>query len=64
MAQEKLVIYKALDDWCITPKSNYGASIRNARKIQVMRGFSTPDEIIDYYCRYFNCKTDDFIVVD
>lgn len=64
MAQEKLVIYKALDDWCITPKSNYGASIRNSRKIQVMRGFSTPDEIIDYYCRYFNCKTDDFIVVD
>ena len=47
--REKLVIYKSLGDFKITPESNFKARIQNANKITDLKDFDTVDEIIDYY---------------
>lgn len=60
----KMVIYKALDTYCETTQANYNARISDARKVHVLRDFTSAQEIIDYYCKWFNCKPDDFIVID
>lgn len=62
MTKEKLVLYRDPDGYKVTPESNYHAMIRNARQVTDCSGFANPDEIIRYYCRWFRCSADDFIV--
>ena len=61
----KTVIFR---DFCgnlkTTPEENYNARIQNARKINDCSAFSTPEEIIDYFCKWFGSKKDEFIVID
>ncbi len=61
---EKLVIYKSMGDFKITPESNFRASIQNAKAIIDLKDFDTVDEIIDYYKKWFHSKDDDFIIDD
>lgn len=62
--REKLVIYKSLGDFKITPESNFKARIQNANKITDLKDFDTVDEIIDYYKKWFHSTDDDFIIDD
>ena len=59
----KMVIYKSLGDLYVTAKENYDAPIQDARLKVKAVGFTTADEIIEYYCENFGCKPEDFTVV-
>ena len=58
---EKLIIYKSMNTLYVTNEENYRARIQNARAIHRMEDFETPQEIIEYYCKYFGSKPEDFI---
>lgn len=63
--KEKLVIYKDSDSgYKITPKSNYGKRIINARKITHAKDFKSAQDVIDYYKKWFGSADDDFEIVD
>ncbi len=64
-SEDKLVIYKSLGKYRVTPESNYNARVQNARKVQKLDDFESADEIIDYYVKYgwANGK-DDFKVIE
>lgn len=46
----------------VTNKENYDSRIQDARKIHKMDGFSTVQEIIDYWQKYFGVQPEDFII--
>lgn len=58
----KMVIFKQLGNLCITTLENYNARIQNARRIHTMKDFKTPEQIIEYYCKWFKSEPEDFIV--
>ena len=58
----KMVIFKNLSGYAVTPEDNYNAYIRNERKVMDCSAFSSPEEIIEYYCKYFNSTPEDFII--
>ena len=58
----KLVIYKQNGKLKVTPESNYGNYIQDARKVQDCSHFGSPIEVIDYYIKYFGSSESDFIV--
>ncbi len=58
----KQVIFKECGHLKCTSEQNYRAFIRNARMVQDCSEFDSPAEIIEYYCKYFESKPDDFIV--
>ena len=60
----KMVIFKRCGKYACTTETNYNARIQNARLIQDCSAFESPMEIIEYYCRYFGSKKDDFTVVE
>jgi hypothetical protein len=60
----KIVIYKAGGIYYTTTEENYKARIQNARAIHEMKDFSSAEEIIEYYCKHFGSKAEDFIIVD
>lgn len=60
----KTVIYKALGIYYATSERNYNAVIRNAREVQELRDFNSAEEIIEYYCKYFGSKPEDFIIYE
>lgn len=57
-----LVIYKDLRGYCVTDIDNYNASAMDARKVFVMDGFTSANDIIDYFCTYCNKTKNDFVV--
>ena len=57
------VIYKVNGIYYTTSEANYNARIQNARAIHKCDGFGSAEEIIDYYCRYFGSKPDEFIII-
>ena len=57
-----MVIYKANGIYCVTTKENYNAGIQNARAIHKMQDFNSAEEIIEYYCKHFGSKPEDFII--
>lgn len=59
-----MVIYKQNNVFCVTSKENYRARIQNARVINIMYDFNSADEIIDYFCKHFNSKREDFEIVE
>lgn len=60
----KYVIYKSLKGYCVTSEKNYKSRISNTREIQDCSAFKSAKEIIDYFCKYFKRKEDDFIIVN
>ena len=46
----------------VTSKENYDRRIKDARKIYKMDEFSTVQEVIDYWQKYFGVQPEDFIV--
>lgn len=62
----KQVIYKdkLFGVYCCTSEENYNARIQNAHAIQRLDGFESVEQIIEYYCKWFHSKPDDFIVVE
>ena len=58
----KHIIYKNFLGYCVTTLENYNAKIRNERAVQKCYDFKNTDEIIEYYCEYFKCKREDFII--
>jgi hypothetical protein len=60
----KIVIYKVEGIYYTTTEENYKARIQDARAIQRLPDFNSAEEIINYYCKYFGNKTEDFIVAD
>lgn len=58
----KMVIYKQLGEFYVTNEENYKARIQNANKIHHMQDFKSAEEIIEYFCKYFNSKPEDFII--
>ena len=59
----KMVVYKSLDDYCVTTLANYNSYVQNTRTIQRLQGFTSFQEVIEYYCKYFNAKEEDFVVI-
>lgn len=59
----KTVIYKSEGIYYTTTEENYAAGIQNARAIHKMQDFSSAEEIINYFCKYFGSKTEDFIII-
>ena len=47
----------------VTSKENYDRRIKNAREINKMDGFSTAQEVIDYWVKWFGVQPEDFIVM-
>lgn len=60
----KMVIYKAGGSYYVTSEENYNARIQNARLIHKMQDFNSANEVIEYFCKYFGSKTEDFIIID
>ena len=60
----KIVIYKAEGIYYTTTEKNYAAGIQDARAIHKMESFSSAEEIIEYYCKYFRSQPEDFIIID
>lgn len=60
----KMIIYKIMGVYHCTTKENYNARIQNARLIQRLEDFENASEIIEYYCQYFGCKTEDFDIIE
>lgn len=60
----KLVIYKELGVYKVTPEGNYNTRIQDARQIQTMHDFENANEVVGYYCQYFSAKPDDFIIIN
>ena len=60
----KLVIYKALGTIYVTTEENYNARIQNARKIHKLDAFDSVEEVIEYYCKHYFCKVEDFIIIE
>lgn len=60
----KTVIYKANGIYKTTNETNYNRTIQNAREIQTMYDFESAEEIKEYYIKWFNCKEEDFIVIE
>lgn len=58
----KTVIYKSLGTLCMTSEENFKARIQDARKVQEMRDFETPEEIIEYMVKYCRADRNDFII--
>lgn len=58
----KTVIFKTFNGYATTSEDNYNARIRNERKVTDCSAFASPEEIIKYFCKYFGCKADEFIV--
>lgn len=61
---EKLVIYKGLSGYEVTPKSNYEARVQNARAIKHLDDFNSAQEVIDYYKKYGWADEEDFEIID
>jgi hypothetical protein len=59
----KTVIYKADGIYYATTEGNYKARVQNARAIQKLTDFENAEEIIDYYCKHFGSKPEDFIII-
>ena len=60
----KTVIYKVLGSYKATNEANYNARIQDARKVMDCSEFESPEEIKEYYIKYFGAKEDEFIVID
>lgn len=58
----KTVIFKTLKGYATTNEENYNARIRNERRVMDCSRFDTPEEIIEYYCKYFGATEEEFIV--
>ena len=58
-----MVIYKANGVYCVTTEENYNARIANARAIHKMQDFNSAEEIVDYYCKHFGSKPEDFTIM-
>ena len=58
----KTVIYKKLGDFYTTPEDNFNANLTNARLVHKAENFETPEEIIEYYCKWFSSTREDFII--
>jgi nitrogenase subunit NifH len=61
---EKMVIYKQNNVFYVTSKVNYNARIQNSRVVHKMSDFNSADEIIDYFCKHFNSKKENFEIVE
>lgn len=61
----KMVIYwnNSADCWCVTPEKNYRAYVQNAREIHRMTDFESPEEIIDYFCKWCKSTPEDFTII-
>lgn len=46
----------------VTSEENYNRRIQNAREIKRMDGFTTVEEVIDYWVKWFGVEPEDFIV--
>ena len=60
----KTVIFKTLKGYATTSEENYNSRIRNERKVTDCSAFGSTTEIIDYYCKYFGSKPEEFIIAD
>ena len=60
----KLVIYKSFGSYKCTTFSNYFGMIRNERLVQDCSAFDSAAEIIEYYCKWFGSKEEDFEIMD
>jgi hypothetical protein len=63
MFDTRLVIYKTIWGYEVTIKSNYDAPVKDARLIQKLYDFKSPEEIMDYYEKYFQTDRKNFIIV-
>ena len=64
MPKSKLVIYKSLNTYQVTAKSNYDKYIMDAKKVMSFDGFRSALEVINHLCKYFNFTEDEFIIVN
>lgn len=62
--KNKNVIYREMGVYRCTSAENYAATIRDVHKVSKLEGFTSPQEIIDYFCKYCGCKSDDFTVIE
>lgn len=46
----------------VTSEENYNRRIQNAREIKRMDGFTTVEEVIDYWKEWFGVQPEQFIV--
>lgn len=60
----KIIIYKALGVYYATNERNFYAETRNAREVQKLADFNSAEEIIEYYCKYFGSRPEDFTVIE
>lgn len=59
----KMVIYKRGGNWACTTLKNYTSYIQNCREIQDCSAFDNPMEIIEYYCKWFGSKEENFSII-
>ena len=59
----KMVVYKAGGIYYVTSEENYNARIQNARAIHKMQDFNSAHEVIEYFCKHFGSKVEDFIII-
>ena len=59
----KMVIFTRYGEFYVTTEENYNARIVDARAIHKMQDFNSAEEIIEYYCKYFGSKAEDFKII-
>ena len=57
-----LVIYKDVSGYKVTGIDNYNARIMDANKVTDCSDFETPEQIVDYFCKYFGKSSNEFVV--
>lgn len=60
---KKMVIFKRLDGYYMTDKTNYYSYIQNARAIKKLDGVNTLDDVaafIENACKWWSCSASDF----
>ena len=59
-----MVIADHGDDYVVTNKKNYESYVQNARQIyRFSKKLWTVQSIIDYWCKHFSSKEEDFIII-
>ena len=58
-----MVIYRENGVLKVTTKENYNRPVANARQIHTLADFTTPEEVIEYFCKYCGSKKEDFTII-
>lgn len=59
-----LVIYKDITGYKVSHKNSYNKQYNNASAVIDCKAFTSADDIIEYFTKYYGKNKNDFIIID